>query len=935
MNNNKSGMKKLLQNRKIKLFFIYTLIMAAVGAVVFYPFLDARTSLVWNPDGMTQHYTAFVYFGNYLRDIIKSLFAGSLVIPQYDLSIGLGSDILQALHYYVIGDPLNLVSAFVPEKYAIFGYSALILFRYYLAGLAFCALTEYKKLPIHSAVSGSLIYAFTAYTLSLAVRHPSFLNPLIYFPLIILGIEMIFDRKRPYLFTVMIFISAMSSFYFFFVISIFTVLYIFVRLFFVYKESIIKNFFQSLVKFGGCYILGVVMGAIIFVPIVIIFLSSSRGGVEYLYDSLFDEEFYRRFVAALAGPYSIEKTYLGFTALGIAGFLLLLLQRKKHGFLKLSFVILTGMTLLPVFSKIINGFSYVTNRWSWVYSLLVAYIFAQAVSDIKKLTFRKSIVLAAGAAVFFASIILNESTRRDGFFVSCAVFLIFAIGCVIFSAMPFVYRNMNRKNIAFMFKGFIVSVSIIAVFCNAFYIFGRTEGNFPTSFMRIGSAKSFVTNNSEKIFKELQNTDTAVARYEKRRSELSNFNNSMISKTYGTCSYLSLNNTYINNFQTEMGLVHKNFSVINECMCDPFIQAIENIKYYTDDTVVKYSYNIDGETSLGTIANHKNKGKDNAQFIYENKNYIPFGFTYKDVISQADYDSLNSVDKRSVMLSAAVINDSDEFVTADVNSFDFKGIKADVVVEEVVDAEFNDNSVYVTKDQGKISLKVKKPANSQLYCVINNAKFNNLSNTRKLEDGTVKTVMASSERDNNYINAAVSGVRGLSVNVATPYYDYYSAITDYTFNLGYFEETENNVILTFNRGYWEFDSIDFICVPMDNYNERIDALSDNTMENLQIGTNTISGTITADEKEWLFLSVPYSDFWTATIDGKETEIHRANTAFSAIQLEEGSHTVELRYSNKTIKYSAVLSVAGFMGFAGVIAAWEVYNKKRKNNTVSD
>ena len=67
------------------------------------------------------------------------------------------------------------------------------------------------------------------------------------------------------------------------------------------------------------------------------------------------------------------------------------------------------------------------------------------------------------------------------------------------------------------FKGFIVAVSMFAVFCNAFYIFGRSEGNFPVSFMKFSAAKSFAVDNSEKIFNELENTQTTVARYEKRR----------------------------------------------------------------------------------------------------------------------------------------------------------------------------------------------------------------------------------------------------------------------------------------------------------------------------------------------------------------------------------------------------------------------------------
>lgn len=154
--------------------------------------------------------------------------------------------------------------------------------RYYLAGLAFTVLAKYKKIPAFAAVSGSVIYTFTVYSLYMAIRHPSFLNAFIYFPLVILGVELIFDKKRPYLFILSVCLSAFSSFYFFYVISLFTVLYIFVRLFFQYdKKNFAKGFFNALGRFGGSYVLGVLMAGVVFIPVVFSFLTSSRGSVEY------------------------------------------------------------------------------------------------------------------------------------------------------------------------------------------------------------------------------------------------------------------------------------------------------------------------------------------------------------------------------------------------------------------------------------------------------------------------------------------------------------------------------------------------------------------------------------------------------------------------------------------------------------------------------
>lgn len=111
---------------------------------------------------------------------------------------------------------------------------------------------------------------FSAYAMYMTLRHPSFINPLIYFPLIILGGEMMFDGKRPYLFIISVCLAAVSGFYFFYVISIFTILYVFLRIFFAYpKDKLLKGFFQALFKFGGSYLLGMIMAAVTLLPMII------------------------------------------------------------------------------------------------------------------------------------------------------------------------------------------------------------------------------------------------------------------------------------------------------------------------------------------------------------------------------------------------------------------------------------------------------------------------------------------------------------------------------------------------------------------------------------------------------------------------------------------------------------------------------------------
>ena len=137
--------RKPMKNRS-QLFLIYTAAFLLCAAGVYACFIVKGRSLVVSGDGWKQHFTAFVYFGQYGRTALRTLLTEhQLVLPQWNFSLGYGGDILTTLHYYVIGDPLDLLSIACPTRYAVYLYSFLSLFRLYLAGLGFGAFCRYKK----------------------------------------------------------------------------------------------------------------------------------------------------------------------------------------------------------------------------------------------------------------------------------------------------------------------------------------------------------------------------------------------------------------------------------------------------------------------------------------------------------------------------------------------------------------------------------------------------------------------------------------------------------------------------------------------------------------------------------------------------------------------------------------------------------------------
>ena len=138
--------KEIFREKKFDYYLFYTLIFGGIALILYLQFYLNGKSLIWSHDGVPQHLNSLAYYGEYLRGILHSLFVEhKLEIPMWDMNIGYGSDILTTLHYYVIGDPLTLLSVFVPAEKTEYLYAFLVFFRIYLAGVAFSRFCFYHK----------------------------------------------------------------------------------------------------------------------------------------------------------------------------------------------------------------------------------------------------------------------------------------------------------------------------------------------------------------------------------------------------------------------------------------------------------------------------------------------------------------------------------------------------------------------------------------------------------------------------------------------------------------------------------------------------------------------------------------------------------------------------------------------------------------------
>lgn len=81
-------------------------------------------------------------------------------------------------------------------------------------------------------------------------------------------------------------------------------------------------------------------------------------------------------------------------------------------------------------------------------------------------------------------------------------------------------------------------------------------------------------------------------------------------------------------------------------------------------------------------------------------------------------------------------------------------------------------------------------------------------------------------------------------------------------------------------------------LPMDKHPKQMEALYEEPLEDIEFGTNWITGTVDLSRNKILCLSIPYSSGWTAWVGGEKMDILWDNYMFMALPLEAGYHEIE-------------------------------------------
>jgi len=180
-----------------------------------------------------------------------------------------------------------------------------------------------------------------------------------------------------------------------------------------------------------------------------------------------------------------------------------------------------------------------------------------------------------------------------------------------------------------------------------------------------------------------------------------------------------------------------------------------------------------------------------------------------------------------------------------------------------------------------------------------------------------------------------SGQYHRSIEQKNPSSNIYGGKTNWLLDLGSSDTDRHSITITFSSvGTYTFSSMNIKAESNDALIQEADELCASSAQNIRFENNNEYSCQAdgADDGGYLYLSVPYSSGWSATVDGQQAQIHKANDAFMAIQIPPGMHNVQLTYSKPYLMQGFILSCVRLVVLVA-LCIWNHTKRKCDKDTV--
>ncbi len=856
-------MSTLERRANVRHLAVYTAVFLAVAALVFQPFMSQGRTFIYyyagqERDGFTQHYTAFVYIGRYIREFLSGLLRGHFELKHFDFTLGYGEDVIQSLGYYGFGDPLMLLSALVPQRLAEVFYQVYILLELWLAGVSFAFFGREKGYEAGWLLPCSLIYVFSGFALWAGLCHPEFLAPMIYFPLLLVGIDRTLAGRQPIFLAVVTGLYALTGYYWLFMGTLFACLYALVR-FFEEKRGL-KALGSFFLRAAGGYGVGLMLAAPVFLPNVIGFLQSNRTGGERGLPALFvTTEQARGVLRSLIAPG--DWNFMGLASIVLPALLLLFTRREKRyrGWQVLS-GLLCLFCLMPVVGWLCNAGAYETTRWYVFFNFFAAVVVLTGLDGLTVLT-RRSLLVYVGAILLYAWAAQGER---------------YAFGMLVITVLVLLLLGLLR--------GRMVCALLTALVAGNCVLNARVAfENYAPMFAENGLVAAEIASMPANAVPKGEPWQRADQDYP------NNPNASMILDYAGVSSYFSTSNGNTARFLSEMEIPLHNKVLFPDLDSRTVLNTLLTTRWFAGTECggrsVPYGYEPveDG--------------------LWEDKGVLPLGFTYDTMVGKDVWNGLTALERQELMLQAAYAPELQEAGDAPVSRL----TPVEVTGTALQNADWQDGQINAYGIGASLAVDFSGLPGCETYLRLKNvslawADMPQLSVTVR-SGQTQRTYTFSSE---NFL--------------------WHSGQESVLINLGYSPDSLTRAELIFDQpGGLKLDALEVWCQPMEAYDSWRDQLRRESLTDVRVDTDHITGTITTSGRRVLAFAIPYSPGWDISVDGQRAQSLKVNDLLLGVELDAGAHTVQLRYHSPGFRPGVVLAGAGLC----VLGAMLLYRKRER------
>ena len=574
----------------------------------------------------------------------------------------LGSDFVGSYAFYLLGSPFFWITLIFPNSFVPYLMGPLLILKFACAALTgYMYIRRFTK-TAYAASLGGLLYAFSGFSVyNIFFNH--FHEAIIAFPLLLLGMELLITENRRGAFALTVALCAITNYFFFFGMVVFCVIYFFVRMY----SKAIKIKFSRFVVFVFEAVLGLALSAILLIPAINAIIGNGRitnillgwNGITYG-----KEQIYLYVIQSFFFPPDLPARPVFFPeanvkwssvagwlpVFGMTGFFTWFKLREKS-WQKRVLAISVLCAMIPILNSAFYAFntSYYA-RWFYMPILIMALVMAMLTED-KSVDFSSGLRWSTAITLAFVLVIgffpqknsdgqiifgLYTQSENGMYMLRFWITSLIAIICLPIQKLLFEAR---KSSLYRFFKGAIVCVCLISIlYGNVFIALGRTHSYDIKNVMIDSLIEGEISLDDDSEFRidvydGIDNTGMYL--------ELPTIN-----------AFHSVVSPSIMEFYDYIGVER---SVASRPDTDlPAIRSLLSVKYLLNRTDGDSFVDDDGRTLMPDYRYIKTSGN---YYIYENQNYVPYGFSYEYYMSYDFCDEYSKSNRSRLMLKAMLLTD--------------------------------------------------------------------------------------------------------------------------------------------------------------------------------------------------------------------------------------------------------------------------------------